>query len=126
MGGRSPEEYKGVAKFLAFLSDTDRQVEVHKASGYLPITKAAYQKAQAEGFYKQQPYLETPLKELTNKEPTENSRGLRLGNMVQLRELWAEEIEQALAGKKTAKQALDAAVERGNQMLRQFEKTAVR
>jgi sn-glycerol 3-phosphate transport system substrate-binding protein len=31
-----------------------------------------------------------------------------------------------LAGKKTAKQALDAAVERGNQMLRQFEKTAVK
>ncbi len=126
MGGRSPEEYKGVAKFLAFLSDTNRQVEVHKASGYLPITKAAYEKAKADGFYKEQPYLETPLKELTNKEPTENSRGLRLGNMVQLRDVWAEEIEQALAGKKTAKQALDAAVERGNQMLRQFEKTAVR
>ena len=34
--------------------------------------------------------------------------------MVQLRDVWAEEIEQALAGKKTAKQALDAAVERGN------------
>ena len=78
-----------------------------------------------EGFYKEQPYLETPLIELTNKEPTENSRGLRLGNMVQLRDIWAEEIEQALAGKKTAKQALDAAVERGNAMLRQFEKTAV-
>jgi len=126
MGGKSPEEYKGVAKFLAFLSDTDRQVEIHKASGYLPITKAAYEKVKAEGFYKEQPYLETPLTELTNKEPTENSRGLRLGNMVQLRDVWAEEIEQALAGKKTAKQALDAAVERGNQMLRQFEKTAVR
>src|SRR3954466_1816146 len=126
MGGKSADEYKGVAKFLAFLSDTDRQVEVHKASGYLPITKAAYEKAKAEGFYKEQPYLETPLKELTNKAPTENSRGLRLGNMVQLRELWAEEIEQALAGKKTAKQALDAAVERGNTMLRQFEKTAVK
>ena len=125
-GGKSPEEYKGVAKFLAFLSDTNRQVEVHKASGYLPITKAAYEKAKEDGFYKEQPYLETPLKELTNKEPTENSRGLRLGNMVQLRDMWAEEIEQALAGKKTAKQALDAAVERGNQMLRQFEKTAVR
>ena len=67
-----------------------------------------------------------PLLELTNKPPTENSRGLRLGNMVQLRDVWSEEIEQALAGKKTAKQALDSAVERGNQMLRQFEKTAVR
>jgi sn-glycerol 3-phosphate transport system substrate-binding protein len=126
MGGKSPEEYKGIAKFLTFLSDTDRQVWIHKASGYLPITKAAYAKAKEEGFYKDQPYLETPLLELTNKEPTENSRGLRLGNMVQLRDVWSEEIEQALAGKKTAKQALDAAVERGNQMLRQFEKTAVR
>ncbi|WFU81268.1 sn-glycerol-3-phosphate ABC transporter substrate-binding protein UgpB [Bradyrhizobium sp. CIAT3101] len=126
MGGKSADEYKGVAKFLTFLSDTDRQVYIHKASGYLPITKAAYEKAKAEGFYKDQPYLETPLLELTNKEPTENSRGLRLGNMVQLRDVWSEEIEQALAGKKTAKQALDASVERGNTMLRQFEKTAVK
>src|SRR6201991_1489110 len=126
MGGKTPEEYKGVAKFLAFLSETDRQVEIHKASGYLPITKAAYEKAKAEGFYKDQPYLETPLKELTNKEPTENSRGLRLGNMVQLRDVWSEEIESALAGKKTAKEALDTAVQRGNQMLRQFERTAAR
>ncbi|QPF84849.1 sn-glycerol-3-phosphate ABC transporter substrate-binding protein UgpB [Bradyrhizobium genosp. L] len=125
MGGKSAEEYKGVAKFLTFLSDTDRQVWIHKASGYLPITKAAYAKAKEEGFYKDQPYLETPLLELTNKPPTENSRGLRLGNMVQLRDMWSEEIEQALAGKKTAKQALDAAVEKGNVMLRQFEKTAV-
>jgi sn-glycerol 3-phosphate transport system substrate-binding protein len=126
MGGKSADEYKGVAKFLTFLSDTDRQVWIHKASGYLPITKAAYAKAKEEGFYKDQPYLETPLLELTNKEPTDNSRGLRLGNMAQLRDVWSEEIEQALAGKKTAKQALDAAVERGNQMLRQFEKTAVK
>jgi sn-glycerol 3-phosphate transport system substrate-binding protein len=123
MGGKKPEEYKGVAKFLSFLSDTDRQVWIHKASGYLPITKAAYAKAKEQGFYRGQPYLETPLLELTNKEPTENSRGLRLGNMVQLRDLWSEEFELALAGKKTAKEALDSAVQRGNAMLRQFERT---
>ena len=66
--------------------------------------------------------LETPLLELTNKEPTENSRGLRFGNMVQLRDIWSEEIEAALGGQKTAQQALDAAVTRGNAMLRTFEK----
>ena len=126
MGGKKPEEYKGVAKFFSFLSDTDRQVRVHQQSGYLPITKAAYQKSKESGFYKDAPYLETPLLELTNKEPTENSRGLRLGNMVQLRDVWAEEIESALAGKKSAKEALDAAVARGNAMLRQFERTAAR
>ncbi|MGE0751532.1 MAG: sn-glycerol-3-phosphate ABC transporter substrate-binding protein UgpB [Variibacter sp.] len=123
MGGKKAEEYKGVAKFLAFLSDTDRQVAIHKASGYLPITKAAYAKTKESGYYKENPYLETPLLELTNKEPTENSRGLRLGNMVQLRDVWAEEIEAALSGKKSAKEALDAAVARGNAMLRQFERT---
>ncbi len=126
MGGKKPEEYKGVARFLAFLSETDRQVAIHKASGYLPITKAAYAKTKESGYYKEAPYLETPLLELTNKEPTENSRGLRLGNMVQLRDVWAEEYEAALSGKKSAKEALDAAVARGNQMLRQFERTISR
>ena len=89
MGGKKPEEYKGVAKFFTFLSDTDRQAKLHKESGYLPITKAAYEKTKASGFYEKNPVLETPLLELTNKEPTENSRGLRLGNMVQLRDVWA-------------------------------------
>jgi sn-glycerol 3-phosphate transport system substrate-binding protein len=126
MGGRKPDEYKGVAKFFAFLSDTDRQARIHQDSGYLPITRAAYEKTKASGFYDKTPSLEVPLLELTNKEPTENSRGLRLGNMAQLREVWAEEIEQALNGQKSAQAALDAAVQRGNQMLRQFERTAVR
>ncbi len=124
MGGKKPEEYKGVAKFFTFLSDTDRQVRLHQETGYLPITKAAYETTKASGFYEKNPILEVPLKELTNKEPSENSRGLRLGNMVQLRDVWAEEIEAALAGQKSAKVALDAAVTRGNQMLRQFERTA--
>jgi sn-glycerol 3-phosphate transport system substrate-binding protein len=126
MGGKTAAEYKGVAKFFAFLSDTDRQVRLHEQSGYLPITKAAYDKTKASGFYDKTPLLETPLKELTNKPPTENSRGLRLGNMVQMRDVWAEEIEEALAGKKTAQAALDNAVQRGNAMLRQFERTAGR
>ena len=126
MGGKKPDEYKGVAKFFTFLSDTDRQAKLHIESGYLPITKAAYDKVKASGFYKDNPDRETPLLELTNKEPTENSRGLRLGNMVQMRDDWSEEIEAALAGKKSAKQALDDAVARGNQTLRQFERTANR
>jgi sn-glycerol 3-phosphate transport system substrate-binding protein len=126
MAGKSPEEYKGIAKFFTFLSDTDRQVYLHEVSGYLPITKAAYEKTKASGFYDKNPILEVPLKELTNKPPTENSRGLRFGGMAQMRDIWAEEIEAALAGQKSPKDALDAAVTRGNQMLRQFERTAVK
>jgi sn-glycerol 3-phosphate transport system substrate-binding protein len=126
MGGKQANEYKGVAKFFTFLSDTDRQANLHTVSGYLPITTAAYEKVKASGFYKDNPYLETPIRQLTNKPPTENSLGLRLGNLVQIRDIWAEEIENALTGNKPAKAALDAATERGNQVLRQFERTATR
>ncbi len=115
-----------MAKFFSFLSDTDRQAKLHQTTGYMPITKAAYEKSKADGFYAKNPALEVPIKELTNKTPTENSRGLRLGNLPQMRDLWAEEIEATLADKKTAKQALDEAATRGNAMLRQFEKQAGR
>ncbi len=126
MGGKKPDEYKGIARFFSFLSDTGRQARLHQESGYLPITRAAYEATKASGFYEKNPSLQVALLELTNKEPTENSRGLRFGNMVQLRDVFAEEIEAALAGQKSPKDALDAAVTRGNQMLRQFERQAGR
>jgi sn-glycerol 3-phosphate transport system substrate-binding protein len=124
MGGKSAAEYKGVAKFFTFLSQTELQVEFHKATGYLPITKAAYQALKDAGYYKKNPDIEVTLKELTNKEPTENSRGLRFGNLVQIRDVWAEDLEAAFAGKETAQEAVDNAVKRGNAILRQFESSA--
>jgi sn-glycerol 3-phosphate transport system substrate-binding protein len=52
---------------------------------------------------------------------TEKSRGIRLGNFVQIRAIEDEELEQVWAGKKTAKDALDSAVKRGNELLVRFE-----
>lgn len=126
MGGKSDAEYKGIAKFLSYLSKPDVQAWWHQETGYLPITPAAYKLTKEQGYYDKNPGTETGLIELTGKEPTENSRGLRLGNLVQIRDMWAEEIEAALAGKKTAQQAMDDAVARGNAELRKFERTANR
>jgi sn-glycerol 3-phosphate transport system substrate-binding protein len=126
MAGKTPEEYKGVAAFFAFLLRTDRQTQLLRESGYLPLTRAAYAENEASGFYQRQPYLKVAILELTSREPTENSRGLRLGNMVQLRDIWAEELEAAFSGEKSAQAALDSAVARGNQLLRQFERKVTR
>ena len=59
---------------------------------------------------------------MTRKTPTDNSKGLRLGSFVLVRDVIEEELEFAFAGKKSAKSALDSAVKRGNDLLRQFEK----
>jgi sn-glycerol 3-phosphate transport system substrate-binding protein len=53
---------------------------------------------------------------------TDKSRGIRLGNYVQIRAIEDEELEQVWAGKKTAKEALDSIVQRGDEMLARFEK----
>lgn len=123
MGGKKPEEYKGVAKFFKYLSSPDLQRRLHEVTGYLPITKAAFEATKASGFYEKNPGREVPILQLTNKPPTENSRGLRLGNLVQIRDVIAEDLEKTFAGKEDAKTALGDAVNRGNALLRQFQKT---
>ena len=53
---------------------------------------------------------------------TDNSKGFRLGRMVELRNIIQEEMEKSLQGNQTPKQALDLAVSRGNRVLRDFER----
>ena len=120
-GPRKAEEYKGVAKFLSFLSRSDIQMEWHTSTGYVPITQAAYDLTRKSGFYDKNPEAELPIRQLTHRPPTENSKGLRFGNFVQGRTVIEEEMEAAFAGKKDPKVALDDAVRRGNEILRQFE-----
>jgi len=121
LAGKAPKEYKGVAKFFTFLSQTGLQSDLHEKTGYLPITKAAYEAVKESGFYDKNPGREIPVLQLTRKPPTQNSRGLRLGNLVQIRNVIAEDLEAIFAGKETAQAGLDDAVKRGNVLLAQFE-----
>ena len=121
LAGKAPKEYTGVAKFFTFLSQTGLQSDLHEKTGYLPITKAAYEAVKESGFYDKNPGREIPVLQLTRKPPTQNSRGLRLGNLVQIRNVIAEDLEAIFAGKETAQAGLDDAVKRGNVLLAQFE-----
>jgi sn-glycerol 3-phosphate transport system substrate-binding protein len=121
---RPREEYKGVAKFFAFLSRPEVQAAWHQNTGYLPITRAAFDLTRSQGFYDRTPGAEISIEQITLKPPTENSKGLRLGSFVLIRDAIEDEMEQAFAGKKSAQEAMDSAVERGNRMLRQFERAS--
>ncbi|WP_423738641.1 sn-glycerol-3-phosphate ABC transporter substrate-binding protein UgpB [Chelativorans petroleitrophicus] len=121
--GHEDEEYKGVADFFNYLSSPEVQAEWHQFSGYLPITQAAYELGQSQGFYEKNPGTDVAIKQITLNEPTPNSKGLRFGNYVQIRDIIDEEFEQLLSGNKSPQEALDAVVERGNALLREFEDT---
>ena len=121
MSGKKPAEYKGVAKFFSFISQPDVQSASHKRTGYLPVTMASYKLTEDSGFYKQNPGTDVAVTQMIRK-VTDKSRGIRLGNYVQIRAIEDEELEQVWGGKKTAKEALDEIVKRGNEQLERFQK----
>jgi sn-glycerol 3-phosphate transport system substrate-binding protein len=121
LNGRPDEEYAGAAKFFSYLSKPEVQADWHQFSGYLPITPAAQELGKSQGYYEKNAGSDVALKQMTRATPTENSKGLRFGNLTQVRDVLDKEFEALLAGSKTAKEALDATVEGGNKILREFE-----
>jgi sn-glycerol 3-phosphate transport system substrate-binding protein len=119
--GRPKEDYVGVAKFLNYLASAPVQAKWHQQTGYVPVTLEAAKLTEDAGFYKSHPGYDIAVKQLTLNPPTENSKGLRIGNFVQIRDVVDEELEAVWSGKKDAKTALDEAVKRGNELLKKFE-----
>jgi len=87
----------------------------------VPITTAAYELTLESGFYDEEPGTNISVEQLNLNEPTSNSKGLRFGNFVQIRDVINDELEAVWNGTKTAKQALEDAAAAGNTLLRRFE-----
>jgi sn-glycerol 3-phosphate transport system substrate-binding protein len=119
--GHAKDDYKGVAKFMTYLSSPEVQAWWHQETGYVPITTPAYELSKKQGFYDKNPGTDTAIKQLSLNQPTANSRGVRFGNFVQIRDIINEEMEALWSGSKTADKAFDDAVDRGNKLLRKFE-----
>lgn len=120
LSGNDESHYPGIAQFLAFLAQPEQQAQWSKATGYVPVTKAAYQYMKDQGYYDKFPGAAVGVKELSLNKPTKNSQGIRLGAYVQYRKIINQELEQVWSGEKTAQEALDATVERTNKKLARF------
>ena len=121
MSGKKPAEYKGVAQFFAHLSKADVAAASHQRTGYLPVTLPSFELTEKSGFYKQNPGTDVSVTQMIRK-TTDKSRGIRLGNFVQIRTIIDEEMENVWSGKKSAQEGIEAAVKRGNEQLERFEK----
>jgi sn-glycerol 3-phosphate transport system substrate-binding protein len=119
---RTPQEYAAVAAFYAFISRPEEDAWWHQVTGYVPLTTAAYEMSRAQGYYQRNPGADAAIIQLNRAAPTPNSRGFRLGGMVEIRNIIQEELEKALQGQQTAQAALEAANRRANVVLRNFER----
>ncbi|HCY15834.1 MAG: sn-glycerol-3-phosphate ABC transporter substrate-binding protein [Curvibacter sp. GWA2_64_110] len=121
MNGKKATDYKGVAAFFNYLSQPEVAAKSHQRTGYLPVTRASFELTDKSGFYKKNPGTDVSVTQMIRK-TTDKSRGVRLGNFVQIRTIIDEELEGVWAGKKTPKEALGLAVKRGNEQLERFQK----
>lgn len=121
MSGKKPAVYKGVGQFLSYLARPEVAAASHQRTGYLPVTIAAFKLTEESGFYKKNPGADVAVQQMIRK-TTDKSRGIRIGNFVQIRTIIDEETENIWSGKKTVKEGLDAAVKRGNEQLARFQK----
>ena len=122
MNGKKASEYKGVARFFAWLSRAEVQADWHQRTGYIPLTVAAYELTRKQGYYDRQPGALAAIRQLTRRTES-HSKGVRLGDFVKIRAVIDEELEAVWAQRKTPKEALDEAVDRGNALLRVFERS---
>jgi sn-glycerol 3-phosphate transport system substrate-binding protein len=121
LGGRKPAEYRAAARFLSWLARPEVQADWSQSTGYVPLTRAAYDLGVQSGFYKANPGHEIAVRQLQLNAPTRESRGIRLGDFPEIRAILEQELEGVWEGKTPPKLALDRAAERGNQVLRKFE-----
>lgn len=119
--GKSDEEQAAAAAFLDFIAKPETQAWWSGETGYVPVTNAAYELMQSQGFFDEHPTREIAILQLTRGEPTENSRGFRFGNSDQTFAVMNEELQAVWTGQKSVQEALDASVARGNEILRAYE-----
>lgn len=112
--------YKGVAKFFTFLSSKKIQSRWHRETGYLPVTHEAYKYTKEAGFYNANPGTETAILQMNRGVPSINSKGLRLGNFVQIRDVINEELEAIWGGSISPAEGMGSAAYRGNKLIQKF------
>jgi len=120
MKGHKPAEYKGVAEFFKLIGDPAQQAWWHQMTGFLPVSDTAVKKLQAEDWFKKHPEHFTALDQISSGKITPTSQGIRIGSYQAVRDAIEAELEEVLAGRKTAKQGLDDAVKKGNELLKEF------
>ncbi|HEU5320666.1 MAG TPA: extracellular solute-binding protein [Methylomirabilota bacterium] len=121
-GGRSPQEIDAVVKFFKYIAQPEETAKWHVDTGYFPATKAAVELLRKQEWFVKHPNHETAFRQIQEGPDTPNTRGVLLGNFVQIRNITDTGIEKALSGKLAPRDALDEAAREANKLLDEYNR----
>lgn len=119
--GKTPKKYQAIATFLNYLSSPEVMAKWHQQTGYIPVTKAAYELSKKQGFYQNNPQAEVPIQQLNAGSSVK--KGIRLGNLPVIRDLEDGELEKVFNHQITPEQAIKNIENLANAKLKEFEET---
>ncbi|GAA0780668.1 extracellular solute-binding protein [Roseibium denhamense] len=122
MSGKPEAENNCTASFFEYLASPEVQYKWHKDTGYVPITNAAYELAEKDGYYKEAPAAEIGIKQLTLP-GGDWTKGYRMGFYVQIRDVMNREYGKIMSGETSVEDAFAAIEDEGNKLLERFAKT---
>ncbi len=120
--GRSPRELDGIVRFFKFIAQPEETAKWHMETGYFPATKNAVTLLREQGWFAKHPNHETAFKQIQEGPDSPATRGVLLGNFVQIRNITDTAIEKALSGRLTPKEALDEAAREANKLLDEYNR----
>jgi len=112
--GLKPAETRGVAKFISYVLSPEVQIDLTLGGGFLPMTPVARAAAGSKLLKDDLAALQVAYAQLQGRT---SSPIVRVSQIESVRNIVDEEMEAVWANKIPAKQALDNAVQRGNELL---------
>jgi sn-glycerol 3-phosphate transport system substrate-binding protein len=122
MSGKSAEENKATAAFFQYLTTPEVQYMWHRATGYVPVTTAAYELAKADGYYTEAPAAEVGIQQLSLP-AGDNTKGYRMGFYVQIRDVMNREFGRILGGETSVDDGFATIETEANDLLAKFAQT---
>ncbi len=120
--GRSPQELDAIAKFFKYIGQPQQSAKWHEDTGYFPATHAAEKLLREQGWFKKHPNFETAFKQIQMGPDTPATRGVLLGNFVQIRDITDTMLEKAFSGKLSPQAALDEGAREANKVLDEYNR----
>jgi sn-glycerol 3-phosphate transport system substrate-binding protein len=126
MNNKPEAEQQAAWEFIKYLTDAKQQAWWSVNTGYFPITKKAYDEQLLKDNMVKYPQFKTAVDQLHKTKANKATQGAVMGVFPEARQLTESAIEEALNGKKSPKDALDAAAKEISSKIAAYNKTVVK